>query len=303
MLDAAQLIITPLLYVNDPAKRLFWMHILGSVVLAAWYFRAESPDLGPAALARRLLCKKYWWNASTRIDYALLFFNAVLKLVVFIPILGGQLGIALITARVLHLHVLDAPQISAGPIFVSLSFTLVAFVFDDATRFLTHLAMHRNPFLWRIHRLHHSATTLTPFTVFRTHPLESFINYLRSIVALGLISGVFIWGFGAQLQVWDILGVNALGFLLTLAGSNLRHSHIPLEFGSFERFIISPAQHQLHHSIDHGHGNLGAYLALWDRWNKSFIWGSSADNLTFGLSDYEEKASPNRGMPVGDFPH
>jgi sterol desaturase/sphingolipid hydroxylase (fatty acid hydroxylase superfamily) len=114
---------------------------------------------------------------------------------------------------------------------------------------------------------------------------------------------VFIWGFGAQLQVWDILGVNALGFLLTLAGSNLRHSHIPLGFGSFERFIISPAQHQLHHSIDHGHGNLGAYLALWDRWNKSFIWGSSADNLTFGLSDYEEKASPNRGLPVGDFPH
>jgi len=88
-----------------------------------------------------------------------------------------------------------------------------------------------------------------------------------------------------------------------LAGSNLRHSHIPLGFGSFERYIISPAQHQLHHSIDHGHGNLGAYLALWDRWNKSFIWGSSADNLTFGLSDYEEKASPNRELPVGDFPH
>ena len=144
--------------------------------------------------------------------------------------------------------------------------------------------MHLNPFLWRFHRIHHSATTLTPITVFRTHPVESLINYCRSSLSLGIISGLFIWSFGQNLQVWDILGVNALGFLFSLLGSNLRHSHIPLNFGLFERWLVSPAQHQLHHSIDHGHCNLGSFLSIWDRMSGSHLSGTKAVSLRFGLS-------------------
>ena len=122
-------------------------------------------------------------------------------------------------------------------------------------------------------------TTLTPMTVHRTHPVESFINSSRAVLSLGLMSGIFVWLFGHGLQVWDILGVNALGFLLTLLGANLRHSHVPFHFGGAERLFISPAQHQLHHSIAHSHPNYGSFLAIWDRFNRSWVAGSEAKSL------------------------
>lgn len=274
----------PFFYFADPAKRLYWVHLVGSVVLAGWYFWLKRSDKTAWVALCEVFNLNYWWNASTRTDYALLSCNAALKVGVFIPLLGGQLTLAIFTARFLHLHIAETPDLTVWPLLVSVGFTLTAFVIDDLTRFIVHFAMHRSDFLWRFHRLHHTATTLTPFTVFRTHPVESLLNYLRSIVSLGVVSGGFIWAFGSQLQVWDILGVNALGFVLTLAGSNLRHSHIPLNFGRLERIFISPAQHQLHHSKNHEHGNLGSYLSVWDDLAGTRIHGVLARDLEYGLT-------------------
>tara|TARA_B100000035_G_scaffold113204_1_gene96078 strand:- start:2291 stop:2719 length:429 start_codon:yes stop_codon:yes gene_type:complete len=122
-------------------------------------------------------------------------------------------------------------------------------------------------------------------TVHRTHPVESFINSIRAVLSLGLMSGIFVWLFGHGLQVWDILGVNAMGFLLTLLGANLRHSHVPLHFGRAECLLISPAQHQLHHSMAHSHPNYGSFLAIWDRFNKTWLAGSEAKELRYGLPE------------------
>ena len=79
------------------------------------------------------------------------------------------------------------------------------------------------------------------------------------------------------------MGVDLLGFLLNAAGANLRHSHIWLSFGYAEKWFISPAQHQLHHSIEHGHGNLGTYLACWDRILGTHIEAKKKERLKFGL--------------------
>ena len=39
------------------------------------------------------------------------------------------------------------------------------------------------------------------------------------------------------------------GVLFNFAAANLRHSHIWISFGRFEKIFISPAQHQIHHSV------------------------------------------------------
>tara|TARA_B100001057_G_scaffold30289_1_gene27579 strand:+ start:56 stop:484 length:429 start_codon:yes stop_codon:yes gene_type:complete len=127
-------------------------------------------------------------------------------------------------------------------------------------------------------------------TVHRTHPVESLINSSRAVLSLGLISGIFVWLFGHGLQVWDILGVNALGFLLTLLGANLRHSHVPFHFGGAERLLISPAQHQLHHSIAHSHPNFGSFLSVWDRFNGTWVAGSEARELSYGIIEDRSSA-------------
>ncbi len=53
-----------------------------------------------------------------------------------------------------------------------------------------------------------------------------------------------------------------------------------------ERWLISPAQHQLHHSDDPRHfgANLGATLAVWDRMAGTLITTTrERPPLTFGL--------------------
>ena len=165
--------------------------------------------------------------------------------------------------------------------------------------FFVHRTMHNVPFLWRLHRVHHSAEILTPLTLFRVHPLESIIYFLRGLFVFGLVSGVFIWLFGRELTFFHILGVDALGFIFNLAGANLRHSHIWLSFGRFENYFISPAQHQFHHSKDHGHPNFGTYLAFWDRINGSLKKTSPKPaHLKFGLGNGQYEDSVSLAPPI-----
>ena len=285
--------------VVDPGKRLYWMHLLAAALLAAIYCKASSRCQSVSDMTMGLLDIAYWWNRSTKLDYGLFALNNFLKVVMFAPVLGGQIAVSLAVTKFLHFNIAESHLVVWPPIAISIAFTLAAFLLDDFMRFAVHWCMHRVPILWHCHKLHHSATTLTPFTVHRTHPLESFINSTRAVLCLGLVSGVFVWLFGHGLQVWDILGVNALGFAMTLAGSNLRHSHIPVHFGVAEYFLISPAQHQLHHSIDHKHPNMGSFLSCWDRLCGSWVSGREAKDLRFGLRVTERKPGRNTYYPEG----
>ncbi len=279
--------------VADPGKRLYWVHVLSAALLALIYCQCATSRKSIRDLASSVLDSAYWWNHSTKLDYGLFALNNLLKVAIFAPVLGGQVAVSLVVTKFLHFNIAESHLFVWPPIAITVAFTAVAFLFDDFMRFVVHWCMHRVPFLWHFHSLHHSATTLTPFTVHRTHPLEGFINSSRAVLSLGLVSGVFVWLFGHGLQVWDILGVNALGFVMTLAGSNLRHSHIPLHFGVAESLLISPAQHQLHHSVDHNHPNFGSFLSCWDRLYGSWMAGSEARDLRFGLSSSRPQASGN----------
>jgi sterol desaturase/sphingolipid hydroxylase (fatty acid hydroxylase superfamily) len=164
---------------------------------------------------------------------------------------------------------------------------------DDFSRFALHAAMHRVPFLWRLHSTHHSATTLTPFTVFRVHPVESGIYFFRAFITFSLVTGVFVWLFGRHLSIIDVVGVNAIGFIANAAFANLRHSHVWVGFGRLEHYFVSPAQHQLHHSTDLCRGNYGSVLSIWDRLAGTLELSGKRRPLTFGLvsQDRSERSS------------
>lgn len=91
--------------------------------------------------------------------------------------------------------------------------------------------------------------------------------------------------FGAKFNLYTILGANGAIVIFSAFGSNLRHSPIRLSYGRYiETILISPAQHQIHHSTRHMHYNYGGYLAIWDT-----LFGSLKRNheitgdLTLGL--------------------
>lgn len=123
-------------------------------------------------------------------------------------------------------------------------FTACIFAVDDFTKYLLHRWMHLWPLLWAIHKVHHSAETLPPITVYRIHPLEGVLYLLRTAVAQGTTLAVFFFLFGDAVELHTVLGVNLLSFVFHVTGSNPRHSHSAIRYWPWlEHILISPAQH------------------------------------------------------------
>ncbi len=71
----------------------------------------------------------------------------------------------------------QAPLISGtpGPVTV-LVFTATMLLAYDLSYYLYHVAQHRWPVLWELHKVHHSAEVLVGITKDRVHPLDELIN-------------------------------------------------------------------------------------------------------------------------------
>jgi len=163
----------------------------------------------------------------------------------------------------------------------------VLFLLDDVSRFVLHKAFHKIPMLWNFHQVHHSATELTPLTFFRIHPVESVLYQTRAVLVTGTSAGLFYWLGGSEITPLELLGVPAVGFVLNTVFGNFRHSNIFLRFpASVEKWFISPAQHQLHHSIEeqHWNHNFGTWLSVWDRFSGTLL-VSDIKPKSFGLKN------------------
>ena len=214
------------------------------------------------------------------------------------PLLITQLTIA--TALYFYFHTID--WLSVGmfkntfPIIVVICFTTFQFTIDDFSKYIIHRFMHRWPILWSLHKVHHSATVLTPMTVFRTHPLEGIIFSLRSSLTQAVSISSFIFLFGNSVSLFTVLGVNIFVFLFNILGSNLRHSHIGIRYWRWLEYIfISPAQHQLHHSVarEHHDKNFGAALAIWDWVFGSLHHSVEYETLELGIEKNQKDETHN----------
>lgn len=159
-----------LAYGMDPSKRVYLAYLLGSLVLVLLWMAVA------AARNQRAQAMDLWH----RLDYQLLAINPLVR-----GLLMGVLGISLVPIALATNDGLDALigtlSLEWSAVQVTATYTLVLFLADDFTRFLLHYLMHRLPWLWSIHRLHHSAEVMTPFTVYRSHPLESLLYSLRRL--------------------------------------------------------------------------------------------------------------------------
>lgn len=246
----------------DPAKRTHYGYWLSSLLMAlAWAACSWHKRKGHL---QSLMSRGYWCNRSTWQDLLLALGNRGLFILLGIPWLLLTLDVALSTLSAWRLF----GDVTATPIsgpWVITCYTLVVFLLDDASRYGLHRLMHRFDFLWRIHQLHHSASTLTPLTTLRLHPLESVLYQLRGSLVHGFCAGGSFFLLGWQAHSWEMWGASAWVIIFNLLGANLRHSHIPFGYGRLEAVLISPAQHQAHHGVQTMRHNYGAVLAIWDR--------------------------------------
>lgn len=275
----------PLGYVLQPDSRIYWLYLLSSIAMVLVAFGLSGRRLSLDRIRRTFFSTAYWFNRSSVTDVGYLSLNSILKISLLIPLFGTHLWATIYVARFLQSSFGNGPEFDLPVWSVMALYTITFFIVEDFSRFILHYVMHKVPLLWRFHRVHHSATVLTPLTVFRVHPVEMLLYFTRGMWVFGFVSGTFVYLFGSKLSGWQILGVDALGFLFNFFGANLRHSHIWLGFGRLERWFISPAQHQIHHStlLEHRDKNFGTCLACWDRAMHSLVQSASRRNFRFGL--------------------
>jgi sterol desaturase/sphingolipid hydroxylase (fatty acid hydroxylase superfamily) len=277
----------------DPEQRAFWPFLLSSLAIGgvALWWRSRS---GRVALGD-LLTPRVWLHRSARMDYRLVILKAVIQVLLLAPLALSALAIAVAVVDGLTSIAGPATASDLSPLQITAIYTAVLFVAWDLSRFVVHLLLHRVPALWEFHKVHHSAEVLTPFTVYRVHPVESLLFGMRGAAVTGVVTGVFFYLFQNKAVQVELLGVNAIGVVLNAAGANLRHSHVWLSYGRvIEKFLISPAQHQLHHSVDPQDYdcNYGSFLSIWDRLFGTLRLARRRPSR-FGLAEAERNHDPH----------
>ncbi len=265
-------------YFINPDKRLYWLYLLSSVFLAVAYFYVTKKN------TRVITSSKLWLHPSAKLDYYYFFLSYFLNLFLLVPYIISANSVAIYVNKFLYAQFDYFENTIFSYEEIVLMYTISIFVFSDFTRYWLHRFLHTIPFLWEFHKVHHSAKVLTPITFYRVHPVENFLFGLRYSLSIGFVTGIFIYLFGAMIDIYMVLGVNIFLFIFSLFGSNLRHSHVAFSYGKYiEKWLLSPKQHQIHHDKKHFNKNYGGYIAIWDRVFGSLCLSNSVNILKFGL--------------------
>ncbi len=148
----------------------------------------------------------------------------------------------------------------------------------DLTTYWIHRASHRIPVLWRLHRVHHSDTTMDSSTVFRFHPLEIIIIYQTGNIITAALFGT------------DVLSL-ALYYLIVYIFFFFEHSNINYPKWidhTLGIFLVMPNHHRVHHHQDQFYtdSNFADIFILWDR-----IFGTfktlEVEKMKYGLVEFD----------------
>lgn len=164
----------------------------------------------------------------------------------------------------------------SGPIAV-----LLGVVFLDFCIYAQHVAMHKVPVLWRLHRMHHADLDYDVSTGIRFHPVEIFLSLfykMALVLALGIDPVAVI--------LFEVI-LNAMAMF------NHANFKLPLKVDKIlRRVIVTPDMHRVHHSSiqTETDSNYGFNVSLWDRLFKTYTAQPSKghDKMTIGLSYFRE---------------
>jgi sterol desaturase/sphingolipid hydroxylase (fatty acid hydroxylase superfamily) len=160
-------------------------------------------------------------------------------------------------------------------------------------QYWSHLAFHKMPVLWAIHRAHHSAESANLFAFLRSHPIEIFLNGAARVGCGAVALGLAVFLTGGHLLPETVTAIVWYNAVYVIAGGfrSVDHTHIPIRFGmGLDIALGSPVMHQVHHSAELRHRDVnmggGGYLFDWifgtvyvpkpgERWR----WGLNEDQL------------------------
>lgn len=133
---------------------------------------------------------------------------------------------------------------------------LLGFLALDLAIYAQHVAFHKIPLLWRLHRMHHADLDIDVTTGLRFHPIEIVLSMLFKMAVVVLIG---------------VPAVAVIAFEVVLnATSMFNHSNatMPRWLDRAVRLLmVTPDMHRVHHSVlrRETDSNFGFNLPWWDR--------------------------------------
>ena len=148
----------------------------------------------------------------------------------------------------------------------------------DMTTYWLHRVAHKIPLLWRLHRVHHSDTSMDSSTYFRGHPIEA-IN-----LAIANVVGAAVFG----------LDINTLTlyFVILIPVQILEHSNIEFPQWTDKVFGIiftTPNLHKIHHHQYQYYtdSNFADIFILWDRLFGTYKY-VPVKQIPYGLQEFDD---------------
>jgi len=123
-------------------------------------------------------------------------------------------------------------------------------ILSDFVIYWGHRLQHKVPFLWRFHKVHHTAKKMDWLAAHREHPLDS-------LYTIGLINlPAFVLGFDLE----TLAGLIAFRGIWAI----YIHSNTRIPIGPLKWFIGAPQLHHWHHYLDRDAGNYANISPLMD---------------------------------------
>ena len=216
----------------------FWGLIIISLVV--WMLEILFPWRKEQSIFRR----DFWLDGFYMFFNFFLFAIAISGFYKLLGLLFSDLGI-----RQSSLALIDMSQ------FPSWLQLLIFFLILDFVQWFTHILLHKYPFLWKFHQIHHSVKEMGFAAHLRYHWMENvFYKPLKTF-------GVMILGGFEPEQAYIV-------HFFAIAIGHFNHANIKITWGPLKYFLNNPVMHLYHHAHDLPDGkygvNFGISLSLWD---------------------------------------
>ena len=248
----------------------WWQNYFWGLILISLFFLVLE-WAAPWRKNQKLLRKDFW------LDAFYMFFNFfIFPLAVFIA-LSNVVGYGMDTLLAqFGMTNLVAIEINSWDTWARL---LVFFFVKDFTHWWVHRLLHRVPWLWEFHKVHHSVEQMGFAAHLRYHWMENVVYKSLEYLPLALI------GFG----VTDFFIVH----MFALVVGHFNHSNWKLPLGPLKYVFNNPQMHIWHHARhlpeDRQYGvNFGLTLSIWDYLFGTAYIPSDGRDIPLGFDDLEE---------------
>ncbi len=173
------------------------------------------------------------------------------------------------------------------PLWAELLLSIV--VLDFLAQYVAHVMLHKVPFMWRLHIVHHSDTHVDVTTGTRHHPLDFIFREsmaLLAVIVLGMPLAYYLF--------YRIITI----FFTYWTHANIRLS--PKLNTALGYLFVTPSMHKVHHhhTLPHTDSNFGNMLSIWDR-----IFGTyeelDREQLVYGVDVVDYRRGDDLGYQLG----